>query len=96
MLAPSFYKFGIGLGLPPQELDKIRKENPQDMDQALTEVLLVWLRQRYSVGKHGPPTWRKLVEAVDNRVGGNNHALAKTIASNHPTGIYIPSFTSCL
>ena len=46
-------------------------------------MLLVWLRHSYNIDKHGPPTWRRLVEAVDNDAGGNNRALAKKIASNH-------------
>ena len=59
------------------------------MDQAFSEMLLVWLRHSYNVDKHRPPTWRRLVEAVDSDAGGNNHALAKKIASNHPTGTLV-------
>ena len=79
----SYYKLGIGLGLPSIELDKIHKGFPYDVDQAFTEVLLVWLRHRYNVEKHGPPTWCRLVEAVDSPAGGNNHELAKNIACQH-------------
>ena len=32
----------------------------------------------------GKPTWRRLVEAVEDHVGGNNHALAQKIARGHP------------
>ena len=52
-------------------------------------MLLVWLKHSYNVDKHGPPTWRRLVEAVDKEAGGNNHALAEKIASNHPAGTLI-------
>jgi len=38
------------------------------------------------VKRYGKPTWRKLVEAVENKVGGNNCALAKEIAAKHPGG----------
>ena len=31
--------------------------------------------------KFGEPTWERLVEAVKDDVGGNNPALAKTIAN---------------
>ena len=44
----------------------------------------MWLRQSYNIEKYGPPTWRKLVEAVGSPTGGNNRALAKGIASRHP------------
>ena len=36
------------------------------------------------VKKFGKPTWRKLVEAVEDKVGGDNPALAQTIAEEHP------------
>ena len=36
------------------------------------------------VEQFGEPTWRRLVKAVENRVGGNNHALARNIAAEHP------------
>ena len=69
------------LGLRPGDLVAIRKGN--DIDQAFTEIILTWLRQNYDVHKHGPPTWRNLVEAVDDPAGGNNHALAMSIADKH-------------
>lgn len=87
-LKANYYTFGVELGLPVQELDTIRRAFHQSIDQAFTEVLLVWLRHRYKVEKYGPPTWRKLVEAVDSQTGGNNHALAKDIASKYPPGTY--------
>ena len=34
--------------------------------------------------KFGKPTWRRLVEAVKSNAGGNNPALAQTIAEDHP------------
>ena len=36
------------------------------------------------VERFGKPTWRRLVEAVKDPVGGNNHALAQKIAAEHP------------
>jgi hypothetical protein len=80
----NYYQFGIELGLPPREMDAVQKAFRQDIPQAFTEVLKVFLEHRYNVEKYGPPTWRKLVEAVDSHAGGNNHALAKKIAERHP------------
>ena len=79
----NYYHLGRELGVPPSELDTIRKTFHQDMEQALNEVLLVWLRQRYNVERFGPPTWWRLVEAVDSSAGGGT-ALAMAIASKHP------------
>ena len=36
------------------------------------------------VEKFGMPTWKRLVEAVGDKMGGNNPALALTIAKEHP------------
>ena len=36
------------------------------------------------VERFGKPTWRKLVEAMKNPVGGYNCALAQKIAEEHP------------
>ena len=80
----NYYQFGIELGLPPREMDAVQKAFRQDIPQAFTEVLKIFLKHRYNVEKYGPPTWRKLVEAVDSPAGGNNHALAKKIAKDHP------------
>ena len=80
----SYYQFGIELGLPLREMDVVKKEFQHDIVQAFTEVLRIWLRHRYNVEKYGAPTWRRLVEAVDNPAGGNNHALAKIVAQHYP------------
>ena len=36
------------------------------------------------VVKFGKPTWRRLVVAVEGAAGGDNPALAETIATEHP------------
>ena len=81
-ISSQYFDFGIALGIPPDYLGDIREE-PR---RALSNVLQAWFKQNYNTEKHGLPTWRKLVEAMDNPAGGNNHALAKTIASEHPIG----------
>ena len=76
----TYYQFGIALGLPVGALDAIRTAFHQVIDQAIDEVLLLWLRQLYDFERHGRPTWRRLVEEVE-RI---NPALAGTIANRHP------------
>ena len=75
--------------LASHNLEAIHEAYPDESmaDRALKDVLLLWLNQKYRVEKYGLPTWRMLVEAVDKKTGGNNHDLAKEIASNHPTGM---------
>ena len=91
----SYYQLGVFLGLPPSELDTIRKEHSQ-IDLAFNEVILRWLRQRYKVERFGHPTWKRLVEAVDNPIGANNPALALEIAAKHPGMYYIHVHDICV
>ena len=79
-----YYQLGVELGLSPGELDAIRRENSHDADQAFNVVVLRWLRQQYQVERFGRPTWKRLIEAVESPVGGNNPALAAQMAVRHP------------
>lgn len=84
-----YYELGRSLRLKIAELDHVRDKSSSihnDDEKALQDVLLLWLNRKFNVGKFGPPTWRMLVEAVDKKTGGNNHELAKDIASRHPAG----------
>ena len=81
----NYYQLGVELGLPAGELDSIRKGHPAD--QAFNEVILRWLRQQYNIARFGCPTWKRLVEAVESPIGGNNPALAVVIAAKHTPGI---------
>ena len=84
-----YYQLGVELGLPAGELDAVKAEYPQAIDQAFNEVILKWLRQRYDVTRFGFPNWKRLVEAVKDPVGANNSALAIKIATNHPSKLHI-------
>ena len=80
----SYYALGRGLRIFPGELDAVRAQyHSTSLDSALNDVLLLWLRQKYNIVRFGPPTWRKLVEAVENRAGLNDRALAAQIAQKH-------------
>ena len=78
----AYYNLGFSLRLEDSDLKWIRK-NCTGEEDALTDVLLLWLRKQYNVERFGPPTWRMLVEAVDKESGGNDHELAKRIALKH-------------
>jgi hypothetical protein len=78
-----YFSLGQCLGLPIAVLESIRKTESDD-EQALYGTLKLWLQQKYNTERFGPPTWRMLVEAVDQKAGGNNNELAKNIATNHP------------
>ena len=84
-ISARYYNLGIELGLPPGTLEAIQQIHSNDIAQALTQVLLLWLRRQYDVETHGPPTWQRLREAVGSPVGGGNPALAEEIAEKHLT-----------
>ena len=82
----SYFPLGKALRLPVNKLKAIREEYSSDEEEALSEVLLLWLGKGYNVEKFGEPTWQLLVEAVDKKSGGNDSKLAQIIATNHPAG----------
>ena len=49
-----------------------------------TRVCMCLPSSSSQVERFGMPTWRRLVEAVEDHVGGNNYALAQAIAAKHP------------
>ena len=81
-----YFALGRSLRLRNDDLQAIRKKYESDHEQALNDILLLWLKKEYDVESFGPPTWRMLVEAVNKRSGGNNYQVAKQIALNHPAG----------
>ena len=80
----SYYALGRALRIEAGELDAVHMQyQSTDFNMALNQVLLLWLRQKYNTERFGRPTWRMLVEAVENRVGMNDPALAQKIAQKH-------------
>ena len=80
-----YFQLGRTLRLQDHDLKLIREVYTNEAD-ALNDVLLLWLDQKYNVKRFGQPTWRTLVRAVDKETGGNNRGLALKLASNHPAG----------
>ena len=78
----------LALRLRPSDRNKIAVAHSQNPDKCLEAVVIKWLQKGYNYQKYGPPTWRMLVEAVGDPAGGNNCALAETIAKKHP-GMYM-------
>ena len=86
----AYFALGQALRIDSEKLESIKKAYPSEADaeDALNDVLELWLKKSYDTEAFGPPTWKMLVEAVYHKAGGNNPELAKKIASKHPaTGI---------
>ena len=79
-----YYSIGLALRLRASDLDNIRANHGRIVREAMEQVLKSWLNLNYNDEKFGMPTWRKVVEAAHKRSAGNNHALAKAIAADHP------------
>ena len=82
-ISARYYNLGIELGLHPGKLEAVQQTYSLNVTEALTQVLLLWLRRQYDVETHGPPTWQRLREAVESPAGGDNPALAEEIAEKH-------------
>ena len=69
---------GLNLGLSPSRLEVI-EEDYKWTNERLEAVLLRWLRRNYNLNKYKPPSWRRLVDAVEPI----NHALAIAIKERY-------------
>ena len=67
-------KLGIALGL-----------SAGSFDPNLDVVIKDWLNQNYDTQRHGLPSYQQLVKAVASKVGPGNPALARKIATKHPS-----------
>ena len=85
----------LALGLLPSDQNTTAAAHPGSPRDCLRAVVVKWLQKGYDYQRYGPPTWRMLVEAVGDPVGGNNDALAEAIAKKHP-GMHIQSHTKIL
>ena len=71
------------LGLPESQLSEIRAECHDNPQECLQRGITCLLQDNFNSDKHGPLTWRRLVEAVADTAGGSNHKLARKIAAEH-------------
>ncbi|CAI8046505.1 hypothetical protein GBAR_LOCUS25733 [Geodia barretti] len=81
-VAAKWKGLGLAFGLHPGTLDTV-KANCHDVEDCLREVLTQWLNKVDNTRRFGAPSWQLLVAAVAHPAGGNNPALALTIAHNH-------------
>ena len=86
-MAPKWKGFGEALRLIPISLKNIEIRHKFDPEECLRTTLSEYLMKNYNYCKHGNPSWRKIVEAISDRAGGNNNALALRIAEHHSMAI---------
>ena len=76
----SWKAIGRGLRIDSGRLEMIQKYNPVNSKEYLSEMLTCWLKRNYNVARFGEPTWQAVVKVVAHPAGGDNCALALSIA----------------
>ena len=74
---------GTGFGLRSSKLKEIEKAHPNDLTSCLLESITTWSERNYNTKKFGEPTWRRVVEVVNDPAFGANPSLARTIIASH-------------
>ena len=82
-LASKWQDIALAMGIKQSDIDTIHSQYPRLPCDCLKAALGKWLKKGYNVEKRGPPTWKKVVEAVAHPAGGKDPAYAKKIAHNH-------------
>ena len=83
-VASSWKAIGTGFRIDPGRLDTIHENNSGKPKECLSEMLTCWLNRNYNVERFGEPTWRAVVKVVAHPAAGDNHAMALSIAKQHP------------
>lgn len=72
---------GQELGLSQEMLNSVEEDNPSmNLERRFSDMLKLWLQNKYSVISHGLPSRKKLEVAIEASCGGGNVELAKKIA----------------
>ena len=82
-IASEFFLFGCALGIARGMMKQLQDNYRHKQRQGLQAVLDEYVLGNHDTDKFGHPTWRNIIAAVSNPMGGNNHRLAKKIAANH-------------
>ena len=90
-VASNWKRIGGLLGIDDGTLTAISNNNSASADKCLIDMVTCWLQYNYDTLRHGLPTWEKLVQVIDSPAGGNNSALALTIAQQHNVSIQQPT-----
>ena len=81
-IADKWKDIGLALRLKPATLNTI-EGNRINLKDRLSDVLAEWLNKAYNVQRFGQPSWQLLVWAVRDQAGGDNQALADTMAAKY-------------
>ncbi len=71
----------IILGLPYNDLQKLHQNG--DVEEFTHSVVEKWLSRDFDFSTFGMPSWKRLVEAIGSKAGGDNARHAHQIAKEH-------------
>lgn len=77
-VAIKWVAIGILLGIDYSKI--VMFEYEDDLERRVAKLADAWLEK--NLGEQ--PTWRKLVEVIGSKAGGDHQALAKKLACDHP------------
>ena len=80
-VSAEWYNLGVHFRIHVNDLDQIKRKNHSDCDRCLTAMIAEWLKS--SPGRVDSTTWKKVVEAIASRVGGDNPSEARKIAKDY-------------
>lgn len=78
-VATKWVAIGILLGIPYDRIQIFELED--DLEKKISKLVDAWLDKKLGLE---PPTWKRLVEVIAAKAGGDHQALAKQLASEHP------------
>lgn len=79
-MATKWVAIGILLGIPYHSIMMFEAAE-DDLERRIFKLAEAWLEKNLGFGQ---PTWRKLVEVIASKAGGDHQALAKRLATDHP------------
>ena len=82
-VARNWKAIGIVLGISYGRLGTIQTDNPGNASACFLDMLACWLKRGYDVERFGEPTWQAVVKVVAHPAGGDNCALALSIAGKY-------------
>lgn len=82
-VSAKWMEIGIILGLPFNTLEAIKRSPGYDVAECVKSVVKKWLKKKYAYVNVGVPSWKKLVEAIGARMGGNDSKYAMDVAKKH-------------
>ena len=77
-VATKWVSVGILLGIRYDRLQMCEAE--EDLETKVSKLVEAWLVKHLG----SKPSWKRLVEAIASKAGGDHQTLAKKLASDHP------------